>query len=131
MSARRHQPGHPIDWPPMAELHRLHDKHGSWRAVGKALGVTERSIYSHLAATEKAPQKPAYPPYAELLRLRDLHGSWNRVADALGVTRRALYAHCKLHDQHEILTRLRGEVTRLRAEESRLRAMVVELGGAP
>ena len=68
MTAPRHDPGRPIDWPPMAELYRLRDLHGSWVNVACKLGLNVRSIYKHLETAE--PKVQVERLRVEVTRLR-------------------------------------------------------------
>ena len=66
----RHDPSRPIDWPPMAELRRLYDLHGSWPKVARLLGVGHRALYAHAQLQEG--RETMARLRAEVTRLRAL-----------------------------------------------------------
>lgn len=78
----RHDPGRPIDWPPMAELYRLRDLHGSRVNVACKLGLNVRSIYKHLETAE--PKAQVERLRAEVVRLRAEESRLRALVTALG-----------------------------------------------
>lgn len=70
MSTRRRSPVRAIDWPPMLELRRLYDLHGSWPKVARVLGVGHRALYAH--AQQQEGRETVARLRAEVTRLRAL-----------------------------------------------------------